>query len=468
VRNARHAVDSVAIAPFASGDAATQGDELCDGIPMTVTRALSRIPGLRVIAASTMSRFRGGRADPQAIGREVRVRAVLTGTLLRRGDELQIAAELVDVTDGKLLWSDRYLRPAADVLALQDEISQEIVRGLRLKLPAADLTRVTSGGTSSVQAYELYLRGRRAWNERAEGAFETAVASFRKAIQIDPAYALAYSGLADTYALQSATEYGVIAPADAMPAARAAAEKALAADPGLAEGHASLGLVLWLYAFDRRAAEAHFRRAVALDPGYAPAHQWLAEMLAEQGRADEASTEIERARELDPLSLVIAADLGLLQYYRRDYEAAIRQYRAALALDPGFGQAALGLGLATARTGRLEESVGIMEAVNRASQGSPPTLAALGYAQALAGRRDDALATLGRLRALSARRFVSGYYVAGVYLGLGDRDRAFEWLERACAERSSMVGTLKVDAAFDSIRDDPRFAALLRCARFDS
>jgi TolB-like protein/DNA-binding winged helix-turn-helix (wHTH) protein len=464
-RRADERINSVAIVPFASADPTTSADVLCDGIPVSVTQALSRLRGVHVIAASTMARFRGRKVDPQAVGREVGVRAVLTGTLLRRGDDLQITAELVDVKGAEVLWSDRYLRRAADIFAVLDEISQEIVKGLKLRLSARELTRLTSGSTGNVQAYELYLRGRQFWNERTPGGFDNAIASFRRAIEADPAYALAYSGLADCYTLQSAMEYGVVAPVEAMPKARAAATKAIELAPDLGEGHASLGLVLWLYDFDRSAAEKELRRAIDLNPSYATAHQWLAEMLAEQGRADEAWRAIERARALDPLSPVIAATSGQLQSYRRDYEAAIRQYRATLAGEPGFGQAVLGLGLACVRAGRLKDGLEVLDGLGSVAPDSLPTLAALGYAHAIAGRRSEALAALERLRDISTRRFVPSYYLAGVYLGLGDRDHAFEWFERACAERCSMVGTLKVDPALDPIRDDPRFAALLRCAR---
>ncbi len=458
-------VESVAIVPVAGGGGAASEDVLCDGIPASVTQALSRVRGLRVTSASTMARFRGRNADPQAVGREVGVRAVLTGTLVRRGEDLQITAELVDVADAKVLWSDRYLRPSADVFAIQDEISQEIVNGLRVKLPAAEVSRLSRGNPGSVRAYEIYLRGRRLWSDRSAGGFEGAIATFRQAVEADRGYALAYSGLADCYALQSAAEYGLAAPAEAMPKARAAATKALELAPELGEGHASLGLVLWLYDFDRRAAEREFRRALDLNPSYATARQWLAEMLAEQGESDEAWREIERARDLDPLSPLIAADLGLLQYYRRDYEAAMRLYRAALAADPDSGQAALGLGLACLQAGRTEEGVAVLERLWAAAGDAPPVLATLGYAHAVAGRREDALAAIDRLRGLSAKRFVSGYYVAGVYLGRGDRDRAFEWLDRACSERCSLLGTLRVDPALDPLRGDERFGALLGCAR---
>ena len=262
-----------------------------------------------------------------------------------------------------------------------------------------------------------------------------------------------------------ATEYGIVEPAAAMPKARAAAQRALAIDPDLGEAHASLGLVLWLYDFDRDGAEREFRRAIALNPGYASAHQWYAEMLVELGRWKAARSEIARAGQLDPLSMAIATDLGLLAYYERDYQAAIRQYRSTLALDPSFGQAHLGIGLAYLAAGQTADAVGVFEGIRRLADDSPPALAALGYAYGIAGRRDEALALLGELQALSRERFVLSYYVAGIHLGLGDRDQAFTLLARACTERASELGTLKVDPVFDPLRKDPRFQELLRCTR---
>jgi TolB-like protein/Tfp pilus assembly protein PilF len=458
-------IDSLAIAPFAAAVAGADTEVLCSGIPATLTAAMGQLPNLRVIAAATMARYRGGPIDPQQVGRQLGVRAVLTGTLAQRGSVVAIDTELVDVADGSRLWGAHLERPVADIFALQDEISREIARGMRLRLTGAERNRLERRTTESVQAYTLYLKGRYFWNKRNEEGFDDAISCFRAAIDLDPAYALAYTGLADCFALEGSMEYGIAAPNDAMPRARAAAMKALELDPEQAEAHATLGLVLRQYDWERDDAERELRRAIELRPGYATAHQWLAELLAELGRADEAWREIQRAQELDPLSLTIATDLGWLSYYQRDYETAVQYLRAALALDPDFGQAHLALGLTYLRTGDLDDAIEIFEGVNRLSNDSPPTLAALGHAYAVAGRRQDALAVLEKLQAISRRRFVPSYYLAGIYFGLGDHDGAFEWLNRACDERCSMLGTLKVDPVFDPLRDDPRFAALLRCVR---
>ena len=458
----RRTIDSLAIAPFHDAEAAGKGtDYLCDGIPATLNRTLrSALPDLRIIAESAMARYKGTQVDPQRVHRDFGVRAVLTGTLLRRGETLVIDAVLADAEDGTQLWDAHIERPIADILSVQDEISREIVKGLRIRLSGKERTQLARRSTANAEAYTLYLKGRYFWGKRNEKGFEDAIACFKAAIDQDPTYALAYAGLADCYAIESTNEYGAAPANEAMPRARALARKALLIDADLAEAHASLGLVLWLYDWDRAAAERELRRALELDRNYAAAYQWLAEMLAEQGKTEEADREIRLALEIDPLSLVANGDRGWFSYYRRDYEQAVRNYRQTLAMDPEFSQAWLGLGLAYAQQGRYAEAVEALERVNGLGP-IPPAMAALGYTYGLAGRKGDARALLDGLLALGRRRYVSSYYVAGVSIGLGDRDRAFEWLGRACDERASMLGTLKVDPAFDPLRSDPRFAALL-------
>ena len=458
----RHTIDSLAIVPFRAVEGGGNGAEyLCDGIPATLNRTLrSALPGLRVIAESAMTRYRGQEVDPQRVRHDFGVRAVLTGTLLRRGDTLVIDAVLADAEDGTQLWDAHIERPMADLLSVQDAISHEIVKGLRIPLSGKERTQLARPPAANVEAYTLYLKGRYLWGKRNDQGFADAIASFKAAIDKDPAYALAYAGLADCYAIESTNEYGAAPANEAMPMARALAHKALAIDADLAEAHTSLGLVLWLYDWDRAGAERELRRAVELDRDYATAYQWLAEMLAEQGKAEEADREIRRALAIDPLCLVANGDKGLFSYYRRDYEQAVRSYRQTLAINPEFSQAWLGLGLAYAQQKAFAEAVEAIGRVNRLGS-LPPAMAALGYAYGLAGRKREARAVLADLESLARKRYVSSLYVAAVFIGLGDRDRAFEWLGRACDERASMLGTLKVDPAFDPLRSDPRFAALL-------
>jgi len=458
-------IDSLAIAPFATAGSGSDTEVLCAGIPFTLTATLGQLPNLRVIAASTMARYRGAPIDPQKVGRQLGVRAVLTGTLAQRGHVVAIDTELVDVEDGSRLWGAHLERPVSDIFAVQDEISREIARGMRLRLTGEERSRLERRTTESVEAYTLYLKGRYFWNKRNEKGFDDAIECFRAAIELDPSYALAYTGLADCFALEGSMEYGIAPPNEAMPKARAAATKALEIDPEQAEAHASLGLVLWEYDWKRNNAKRELRRAIELSPGYATAHQWLAEMLAEEGRAEEAWREIQRAQELDPLSLAIATDLGLLSYYQRDYEVAVQYLRAALAMDPKFHQASLALGLTYLQQGEQGKAVEVLRAANQAVGGAPSTMAALGFACALAGRTGEARVLLDSLLAASKEHYIPSFYVAGIYLGLGDRGRTFEWFDHACTEHCDMLGTLKVDPAFDPIRGDPRFASLLRCVR---
>ena len=458
----RRTIDSLAIVPFRAAEGGGGGTEyLCDGIPATLNRTLrSALPDLRIIAESAMASYKDTQVDPQKVHRDFGVRAVLTGTLLRHGDTLVIDAVLADAEDGTQLWDAHIERPIADILSVQDEISQEIVKSLRIPLSGKERTQLARRPTTNVEAYTLYLKGRYFWGKRNEKGFEDAIACFKAAIDQDPAYALAYAGLADCYAIESTSEYGAAPANEAMPRARALARKALLIDADLAEGHASLGLVLWLYDWDRAAAERELRRAVELDRNDAAARQWLAELLAEQGKADEADREIRRALEIDPLSLVANGDRGVFLYYRRDFEQAVRSYRQTLAMAPEFSQAWLGLGLAYAQQGAHAQAIEAIQRVNHLGP-IPPAMAALGYVYGLSGEKQKARTVLDDLLALGRQRYVSSYYVAGVFIGLGDRDSAFEWLGRACDERASMLGTLEVDPVFDPLRGDPRFAALL-------
>lgn len=454
--------DSLAILPFATGDAGAE--VLADGIRETLTNALSRVPRLRVIAASSTSRYKKVPADPQKAGRELGVRAVVTGRLVQRGETLAVNAELVSVADGTQLWGRRFARPASDILVLQDDLAAEIVQQLRVRLTTADRGALRTRYTDDAEAYRLYLKGRYQWNKRTVQGFHAAIDDFEQAIEADPTYALAFAGLADCHALLGAAEYGALPPRESLPRARAAATRALELDPTLAEAHASLGLVQRTFDWDRSAAERSFRRAIELAPAYASAHQWYGEMLVETGRPSEAEAEIRRALELDPLSLVINADLGLFAYYARDYEQAIASYRSTLAMEQYFVQARLGLALAYTQGNRHVDALAELAEAGKVAAGEPAVLAATAYVLGRAGRAAEARAMAVELQRLATERYVPAYYNAGVYIGLGDRDAAFSWLEKACEQRCSLLGALRVDPAFDPLRDDARFAAVLRCA----
>ena len=463
-RGQRQASDSIAILPFALGTADAATDVLGDGVRETLTTSLGRLPRLKVIAASSTSRFKGDTADPQRLGRELGVRTVVTGRIVQQGDTLAVSAELVSVEDGAQLWGGSFVRPLSDLFVVQDDLAAQIALSLRPKLALADRDALRRRYTGDLVAYQLYIKGRYHWNKRSVQGFEDAIACFKQAIHEDPSYALAYAGLADCYALLGAAEYGAQPPREALPKARAAAERALEIDPQLAEAYASLGLVQRIFDWDRAAAERSLRRAIELAPSYASAHQWYGETLAELGRLREAEGEIRRALELDPLSLVINADLGMLAYYARDYERAIQYYQATLAMEPFFVPARLGLALAQSQLGDHEQALAALAEARTVAVDEPVVLAALAYVQARAGRPGDARATAAAIAATGTRRYVPPYYLAAAPLGLGDVDAALSWLGKAADARCSLLGSLAVDPAFDPLRSDPRFAELLHRA----
>jgi TolB-like protein/Flp pilus assembly protein TadD len=456
--------DSIAILPFVIGAGDPATEMISDGIRETLTNTLARLPGLRVIAASSMSRYKAAPADPQEVSRELGVRTVVSGRIVQQGETLSLNAELVSAADGTQLWGGTFIRPLSDIFVVEEDLAAEIVQRLRPRLSPADRDLLRTHYTADIVAYQLYLKGRYHWNKRTVQGFNDAIACFKQAIASDPAYALAYAGLADCYALLGAAEYGALPPREAFPKARAAAARALEIDPGLAEAHASLGLVQWTFDWDRAAAERSLRRAIQLAPGYASSHQWYAEMLAETGRQREADGEIRRALDLDPLSLVINADLGLFAYYARDYDQAAEYYKATLAMEPHFVPARLGLALAYAQQTQFAEALAEVAEAGKVAPGEPGVLVADGYVLGRAGRSAEARAVTADLQRLSTQRFVPAYYVGGVLVGLGDTGGAFTWLAKACEQRCSLLGALEVDPAFDPLRDDPRFAELLRCA----
>lgn len=464
VRGQHQASDSIAILPFALGTADPGTDVLGDGVRETLTTSLGRLPRLKVIAASSMSRFKGAAADPQQVGRELGVRTVVTGRIVQQGDTLAVSAELVSVADGAQLWGGSFVRPSSDLFVIQDDLAAQIALSLRPKLALADRNALRRRYTDDIVAYQLYMKGRYHWNKRTVQGFEDAIACFKQAIHEDPSYALAYAGLADCYALLGAAEYGAQPPREALPKARAAAERAIEIDDRLAEAHASLGLVQRIFDWDRAGAERSLRRAIELAPSYASAHQWYGETLAERGRLRAAEGEIRRALELDPLSLVINADLGMLAYYARDYESAVQYYRATLAMEPLFVPARLGLALAQSQLGDHQQALAALAEARAVAVDEPVVLAALAYVQARAGRLDDVRATVAALGAAAARRYVAPYYLAAAPLGLGDVDAALSWLGKAADQRCSLLGSLAVDPAFDPLRQDPRFTELLRRA----
>jgi TolB-like protein/Tfp pilus assembly protein PilF/predicted Ser/Thr protein kinase len=456
------AIDSVAVLPFtnASGDPNTE--YLSDGITESVINNLAQLPSLRVMARSTVFRYKGKDADPQKVGQDLHVGAVLTGRLQERGEALVIQAELVDVSKGTQLWGGQYNRRAADMLEVQEDISREISEKLRLRLSGEEKTRLAKRPTTNSEAYQLYLQGRYWWNKRNPEALQKGLQFFQQAVKKDPGYALAYAGVADSYTVLPSWGYDAMRPREAMPKAKAAALKALELDQALSEAHVSLGTVLEGYDWDFPGAEREYKRALDLNPGYPTAHHFYAVFLMARGRLEEAIAEERRALELDPLSLIIRHNVARALRYAHRYDEAIAEDRKVIEMDADFYLAYVVLGSCLLATGNKETALVDFRKGVEVSHGSLWPLASLANAEGRTGNRAEAIKILGRLNELSKQRYVPAHYFAIVHAGLDQKDQAFAELEKAFQEHSDFLLFLKVEDSMASLGSDPRFADLLR------
>jgi len=455
-------IDSVAVLPFVNASADPNTEYLTDGITENLINSLSQLPHLKVMSRDSAFMYKGKETDARTVGQALGVRAVLKGRLLQRGDNLEISAELVDTRDNSHIWGEQYSRKAADIFAVQGEIAKEMTSALRMRLTGEDEKRMAKSYTANPEAYQAYLKGRFWWNKRTEEGFKTGIEYFQQAIAKDPSYALAYAGLADCYTLLG--DYGYVAPEDSFPKGREAALKALQLDDALAEAHTSLAYLKTVYDWDWAGAEKEFQRAIELNPSYATAHHWHAVYLLVMGKPEEAVAEERRALELDPLSLIINRVLGLGLYYGRHYDQAIEQYRRTIELEPNFTVTHTNLGMAYLQKSMISEAIAEFEKELVITPGNLYALSELGYAQAVAGRRAEAQRVLDRMTELSRERYVPAMARVGIYVGLGEKDKAFEWLEKAYEERSigNSFAILKLEPALDPLRSDPRFKDLLR------
>jgi eukaryotic-like serine/threonine-protein kinase len=455
----RRAIDSIAVLPLSNAAGDAEAEYLCDGITETIISRLSRLNGLRVMSRSSVFRYKGADVDPIAAGRALNVGAVVSGRVLHRGDDLVVRAELVDLSDGSQLWGEQYNRKMADVFAVENEIATQISENLRLRLSGEEKQSLTRGSTQSAEAYRLYLQGRFYWNKRTGEGIRKGIEYFRRAIEADPSYAGAYAGLAHSYGVLGF--HAIEPPGETFPKAKAAAMRALELDPTLAEARAPLAYSVFYHDWDWKTAESEARRCLEEAPGDATAHNYYASFLTALGRFDEALRLWQRAKELDPLSLINRAATGWCLFFARRYEEAIRESEKTLEMDPTFVIAHGVLGLAS---GRLSNHARAIEELRKAVEVSSSTryLADLAYAFAKAGREDEARATLADLERLSSTRYVSPYFVAEAHAALGETERAFSRLEEAFAERSHGLTFLKSDPNLDDLRPDPRFAGLMR------
>ena len=456
---------SLAVLPLKNLSNDPAQDYFSEGMTEALITNLAKIRTLRVIARNSVMRFQGPAVRLADVARDLGVGAVVEGTVLRSGDRVRITARLIEVKTGRLLWADSYERDLRDVLALQSEVAGAIAREVRVKMTPQEQESLARSRPVDSEAYHAYLKGRYFWNKRTQEALLEAIGFFQQAIDKDPTYALAYAGLADTYALLGSNAYDALPPTKAMPLAKAAALKALKIDEELAEGHASLAYARLSYDWDLPEAEKEFRRAIELNPGYATAHHWYGHYYLAAGELDQALAEMNKAQELDPLSLVINVGAGWCYYYSRQYDRAIEAYRRTLELEPSFALAHHTLGMAYEQKGLYPEAIAEFTKAVALSGGSASTMAGLGHAYAASGQRAKAEEQLAKLREISRERYVPALYFASLYAGLGDRDQALTWLRKAVEERSDYLVYLKLDPTFDALRRDPRFQSVLRPLR---
>jgi len=453
-------IDSLAVLPFENASRDPEHEYLSDGIAGSLINTLATVPKLRVMAQSTVFRYKGRALDPQAVGRELNVRAVLTGKIMQSGGSLRIGTELVDVATGTQLWGAQYDRPPGDIFAIQDEISGEISDKLRIKLTRAEKKRLTKRQTDDPEAYGLYLKGRHHWNQWTEDGFYKAIEYFQQAVAKDPAYALAYTGVADSYVLLGWNSY--LPPKDAFPKAKIAAMRALRLDPDLGEAHTPLSAMYWLHDWQWQEAEAEFKRSMALSPAHPTASHWFAEFLMTVGRHEEAIARMKSSQELDPLSLIISVAIGWTFYHARRYDDAIEQLRRTVELDPHYPITYWILGLLFRKMGSYELAIAEGEKGVKLSGGSYLMRAALAQTLATAGRRNEAIQVLDDLTKLATQKYVAPYFFAGIHIGLGENDRAIECLEKSYEEHSHWLLYLHLDPSMDALRSNPRFQDLLQ------
>jgi TolB-like protein/Tfp pilus assembly protein PilF len=455
-------IESIAVMPFVNASGNTEVEYLSDGMTETLINSLSPLPNLSVKARSSVFRYKGKEVEPQTVGSELSVQAILNGRVIQRGDNLILSLELVDARTGNQIWGEQYNRKMTDIVSLQTEIARDVSNKLRAKLSGAEEQRLAKNYTVNPEAYQLYLQGRYHWNKRTVEGVNKATEYFQKAIEKDPTYALAYVGLADSFIVVPNLQRREV-----FPKAKAAALKALEIDESLGEAHAALANIGFYYEWNWANAEREYKRAIELSPNYATAHHWYGESLAALGRFDESFTEYNRALELDPLSLAISTDLGMAYYYARQYDRAIEHFKKLIELDPNYVRTHFYLARVYEEKGMFEEAFAEREKGIILSGGNAEKVArekiqitnalktsgAKGYWQKLLDLTEESAQQKGESP--------NSLDMAVLYARLNKRHEAFEWLEKAYQERESL-SFLNAESDWDNLRDDPRFQDLLR------
>ncbi len=457
------AVASIAVLPFktlgANGHDAYLGPGLADAL---ITR-LSNITKVAVKSTTAVLKYTDPEQNVAAAGDELGVDTVLDGHVQRLGERIRVTVQLVRSSDGKTLWAEKFDEMLTDVFTVQDSISEQVAQALTLKLTAKEQELLTKRYTENTVAFQAYLKGQYFWNKRTVAGLNKGIEYAEQAIAIDPDYAMAYVGLADSYNLLPG--HGGFPPKETFPKAKAAAMRALEIDGSLAEAYASLGFVSYRFDWDWEAAEKYFKRAIELKPNYATAHHWYGESLAVTGRFDESIAELRRALELDPLSLPINTDLAQSLFFARRYEEGQEQLHKTFEMDQGFVRAHIILGAVYEQQGMYAEAIAILEKAVELSEANPLALSGLGHVLALAGDKNGARKILIDLKQMSNERYVSAYNIAVIHTGLAEKDLALDWLVRAYHNRDVWLVWLKVNPRFDSLRNEPRFADLVRRVR---
>jgi TolB-like protein/DNA-binding winged helix-turn-helix (wHTH) protein/Tfp pilus assembly protein PilF len=455
-------IKSMVVLPFENLSGDKDQQYFTDGMTDELIAHLAKIRSLRVISRTSSMEYKDTHKSLSQIARDLNVDAVVEGTVLRSGNRVRITAELVQIATDRHLWAETYESQLGDVLALQSQVASAIVNEIRISLTPEEQQRLASARPVSAESYEDYLKGRYYWNKRSEEGLTKAIEYFRLATEKDPHYALAFAGLADCYSIIGSAIVGTVPSKDVATKAKVAALKALELDDTLAEAQTSLATVRFNYDWDWAGAAGGFRRSIELNPSYATAYQRYSLYLMAMGRTEESLAQMSRARELDPLSISMNFSLGWRLYMARQYDKAIEQLHNTLDMDPNFALPRMVLGQAYEQKGAYQQAIAELQKAASISHDSPQMLGALGYAYSVAGQKSEAEKVLGQLMDQSKKQYVSPFYVAIVYAGLRENERALDWLEKAYQDRSNGVVFIKVDPQLDGLRTIPRFQALLR------
>ena len=453
-------IQSLVVLPLENLSNDPEQEYFADGMTDQLITNLAQISALKVISRTSAMRYKGTKKSLPEIARELHVDAVAEGAVMWVGGRVRISAQLIEAPTDYHLWAASYERDLRDVLSMQEEVTRAIASEIRVNLSAQEQARLASTRPIDPEAYRLYLKGRYYWNKRSLEGFQKAIEYFQQATAKDPAYALAYVGLADTYTYFSF--FDVVPPREAMPKAKAAAARALEIDNRLGEAHVSLGYVSYMYDWDWPAAGKHFEQALTLNPAYSRAHTFYPFYLSSLGQSEEALAVAKHSLDLDPASPAVSHSLAVQLYLARQFDNAIDQAHKTLELDPNFAISYELLGEVYVSRGMYREGLSELEKYSALSRGRAMSLALLGYAHARLGERSQALRMLEQLEATSKERYTPAFSFAVVYAGLGEKDQAFAWLEKAYGERTSRLGYLKVEPLWDPLRPDPRFADLVR------